>query len=61
MLVDAGKFGPELYDDHVIRACLNALTTASQSGKLPPVNLQAILSPLLKAEYGKFSGRIYDE
>ncbi|KAI1888309.1 hypothetical protein AGOR_G00183690, partial [Albula goreensis] len=52
-LLEAGKKGPEFAHPRLIKVALGPLAAVGQSFQYPPVNWSAILSPLMRLNFGE--------
>ncbi|XP_064410837.1 focadhesin isoform X2 [Latimeria chalumnae] len=52
-IVEAGKKGPETIPSQMIKVILGSIATAGSSYQYPPVNWAAILSPLMRLNFGE--------
>lgn len=51
-LAEAGKKGPEFSHPSLVKTGLGSLATVGGSYQYPPVNWSAILSPLMRLNFG---------
>lgn len=51
-LTEAGKKGPEFAHPSLVKTALSSLATVGGSYQYPPVNWSAILSPLMRLNFG---------
>uniref|UniRef100_A0A8C4SN13 Focadhesin n=1 Tax=Erpetoichthys calabaricus TaxID=27687 RepID=A0A8C4SN13_ERPCA len=52
-IISAGKKGPEFVQPHLVKVALGPLSSIGRSHQYPPVNWAAILSPLIRLNFGE--------
>ncbi|KAK1796967.1 hypothetical protein P4O66_008362 [Electrophorus voltai] len=52
-LIEAGRKGPEIFPSSLMKVVLAPLATVGSSFQYPPVNWNAILSPLMRLNFGE--------
>uniref|UniRef100_A0AAR2ITI3 DUF3730 domain-containing protein n=1 Tax=Pygocentrus nattereri TaxID=42514 RepID=A0AAR2ITI3_PYGNA len=58
-IIEAGRKGPEFIPPHLIKVVLAPLATVGLNFQYPPVNWNAILSPLMRLNFGKHLDSLY--
>ncbi|KAG2466847.1 FOCAD protein, partial [Polypterus senegalus] len=52
-IISAGKKGPEFIQPHLVKVALGPLSSVGKSHQYPPVNWAAVLSPLIRLNFGE--------
>lgn len=52
-IIDAGKKGPESVSPHLVKVVMGPLAEVGNSYQYPPINWSAVLSPLMRLNFGE--------